>query len=139
MGKKQLSRESYNLQSSPQWAKVNRDKLEILEHQMDPSNNFCSYRSCLKAAMWRCGREGGGERDKIVIPFFSLFVKDLYFLNEGSPNLCSDGRLNFHKCWQMAKQVAELVAWQQVECPFEKSNSVLNYVLTTPVYTDDSE
>jgi len=36
-----------------QWAKVNKAKFGILELQMDPSNNFGSYRSCLKAAMWR--------------------------------------------------------------------------------------
>ncbi|XP_005110065.2 ras-GEF domain-containing family member 1B [Aplysia californica] len=117
------------------WAKVNRDKLQILEHQMDPSNNFSSYRSCLKAAMWRS--EGAGEeREKIVIPFFSLFVKDLYFLNEGCASKQEDGTVNFQKCWQMAKQVSDLISWQQVECPFEKSSSVLNYILTTPVYKE---
>ena len=35
------------------WAKVNLQKFEILEHQMDPTGNFNSYRSTLKAAMWR--------------------------------------------------------------------------------------
>ena len=38
---------------------------------MDPSNNFGSYRSCLKAAMWRS--EGAAEdRGK---------VRDLHLLN----------------------------------------------------------
>ncbi|XP_059177866.1 ras-GEF domain-containing family member 1B-like isoform X2 [Physella acuta] len=117
------------------WAKVNRDKLKILEHQMDPSNNFGSYRSCLKAAMWRS--EGAAEeREKIVIPFFSLFVKDLYFLNEGCSSRQEDGSVNFQKCWQMAKQISDLIAWQQVECPFERKNAVINYVLTTPIYKE---
>ncbi|CAL1528441.1 unnamed protein product [Lymnaea stagnalis] len=117
------------------WAKVNRDKLKILEHQMDPSNNFGSYRSCLKAAMWRS--EGAAEeREKIVIPFFSLFVKDLYFLNEGCSSRQEDGTVNFQKCWQMAKQISDLIAWQQVECPFERNNAVINYVLTTPIYKE---
>ncbi|KAK3801999.1 hypothetical protein RRG08_064593 [Elysia crispata] len=117
------------------WAKVNKDKLKILEHQMDPSNNFGSYRSCLKAAMWRS--EGAAEdRGKIVIPFFSLFVKDLYFLNEGCSNRHEDGTVNFQKCWQMAKQISDLIAWQQVECPFEKMGSVTNYILTAPIYKE---
>lgn len=52
---------------------------------MDPTSNFNSYRSTLKAAMWRS--EGATEeRERIIIPFFSLFVKDLYFLNEGCSN-----------------------------------------------------
>lgn len=52
---------------------------------MDPTSNFISYRSTLKAAMWR---SAGATDDlqRIVIPFFSLLVKDLYFLNEGCSN-----------------------------------------------------
>jgi hypothetical protein len=30
------------------WAKMNISQLSILEHQMDPSSNFTSYRSTLK-------------------------------------------------------------------------------------------
>lgn len=68
-----------------QWAKVQSAKFSVLEHQMDPTSNFNSYRSTLKAAMWRS--EGATEeRERIIIPFFSLFVKDLYFLNEGCSN-----------------------------------------------------
>lgn len=32
---------------------------------------------------------------QVVIPFFSLFVKDLYFLNEGCTNRQADGNVNF--------------------------------------------
>nr|CAD7425827.1 unnamed protein product [Timema monikensis] len=64
------------------WSKVQSAKFSILEHQMDPSSNFSSYRSTLKAAMWRSAG-ATDERQRIVIPFFSLLVKDLYFLNEG--------------------------------------------------------
>ncbi|KAI8123365.1 Ras-GEF domain-containing family member 1B [Lucilia cuprina] len=67
------------------WSKIQSAKFSVLEHQMDPTSNFNSYRSTLKAAMWRS--EGATEeRERIIIPFFSLFVKDLYFLNEGCSN-----------------------------------------------------
>ncbi|XP_046352555.1 ras-GEF domain-containing family member 1B-like isoform X1 [Haliotis rufescens] len=117
------------------WAKVNTAKFLILEHQMDPSNNFGSYRSCLKAAMWR-SQGAVDDQGKIVVPFFSLFVKDLYFLNEGCMNRLSNTNINFEKFWQVAKQISDIMAWQQVECPFEKSNKVLNYVLTSPVFSE---
>lgn len=52
---------------------------------MDPSSNFSSYRSTLKAAMWRSAG-ATDQRQRIVIPFFSLLVKDLYFLNQGCSN-----------------------------------------------------
>lgn len=70
---------------TPQWAKIQSAKFSILEHQMDSSSNFSSYRSTLKAAMWRSAG-ATDERERIVIPFFSLLVKDLYFLNEGCSN-----------------------------------------------------
>ena len=67
------------------WAKVSSAKFAVLENQMDPSSNFNSYRSTLKAAMWRSAG-ATDDRQHIVIPFFSLLVKDLYFLNEGCSN-----------------------------------------------------
>ncbi|VDK59859.1 unnamed protein product [Gongylonema pulchrum] len=35
------------------WSRVDKSKLEILLHQYDPTANFASYRSTLKAAIWR--------------------------------------------------------------------------------------
>ncbi|GAB6026437.1 hypothetical protein CHUAL_012636 [Chamberlinius hualienensis] len=119
------------------WAKVNTAKFDILEHQMDPTSNFASYRSTLKAAMWR-SQGAIDDREKIVIPFFSLLVKDLYFLNEGCANKLSNGHINFEKFWQLAKQVTEFITWQQVSCPFEKHSKVLNYLLTNPVCSESA-
>ena len=67
------------------WSKINSAKFAILEHQMDPTGNFSCYRSTLKAAMWRSAG-ATDQRERIVIPFFSLLVKDIYFLNEGCCN-----------------------------------------------------
>ena len=48
---------------------------------------FCSHFSVL---MFPCLFS-----PQIVIPFFSLFVKDMYFLNEGCTNKLSGGHINF--------------------------------------------
>lgn len=48
------------------WAKVDVSKLAILERQLDPSGNFLSYRSTLKAAVWRsAGATKDSERASI--------------------------------------------------------------------------
>nr|XP_045617771.1 ras-GEF domain-containing family member 1B-like [Procambarus clarkii] len=117
------------------WSKVQSAKFSVLEHQMDPSSNFSSYRSTLKAAMWRSAG-AVDDRQKIVIPFFSLLVKDLYFLNEGCASRLPNGHINFDKFWQLAKQVTEFMAWKQVTCPFEKVPDVINYMQTTNVLTE---
>ncbi|KOX73222.1 Ras-GEF domain-containing family member 1B [Melipona quadrifasciata] len=119
------------------WSKVQLAKFSILEHQMDPSSNFSSYRSTLKAAMWRSAG-ATDERQRIVVPFFSLLVKDLYFLNEGCSNKLPNGHINFEKFWQLAKQVTEFIAWKQVACPFEKNPRVIAFLQASPVLTENA-
>lgn len=117
------------------WSKVQSAKFSVLEHQMDPSSNFSSYRSTLKAAMWRSAG-AVDDRQKIVIPFFSLLVKDLYFLNEGCASRLPNGHINFDKFWQLAKQVTEFMAWKQVTCPFERAPDVIHHLNTDPVLSE---
>uniref|UniRef100_A0A8C3EP86 RasGEF domain family member 1B n=1 Tax=Corvus moneduloides TaxID=1196302 RepID=A0A8C3EP86_CORMO len=75
---------------------------------------------------------------EIVIPFFSLLIKDIYFLNEGGANRLPNGHVNFEKFWELAKQVSEFMTWKQVECPFERDWKILQYLLTVPVFSDDA-
>ncbi|KAJ6641968.1 Ras-GEF domain-containing family member 1B [Pseudolycoriella hygida] len=119
------------------WAKVQSAKFSVLEHQMDPTSNFNSYRSTLKAAMWRSAG-ATDERQRIVIPFFSLLVKDLYFLNEGCSNKLPNGHINFDKFWQLAKQVTEFIAWKQVTCTFEKLPKVTLFLQTNHVLNENT-
>ncbi|KAJ8005564.1 hypothetical protein DPEC_G00119250 [Dallia pectoralis] len=119
------------------WSKVKTAKFDILEHQMDPSGNFYNYRTALRGATQR-SRTANSTREKIVIPFFSLLIKDIYFLNEGCSNKMQNGHVNFEKFWEMAKQVGEFMSWKKVECPFEKDCKILNYLLTTPVFSEDA-
>ncbi|EDW18806.1 ras-GEF domain-containing family member 1B [Drosophila mojavensis] len=119
------------------WSKVQSAKFSVLEHQMDPTSNFNSYRSTLKAAMWRS--EGATEeRERIIIPFFSLFVKDLYFLNEGCSNRLPNNHINFEKCSQLAKQVMEFNEWKKVICPFEKLPNVIAYLQHNAVLNENT-
>ncbi|KAG5891691.1 hypothetical protein JTB14_021161 [Gonioctena quinquepunctata] len=119
------------------WSKIHSGKFAILEHQMDPTSNFSSYRSTLKAAMWRS--EGAtDQRQRIVIPFFSLLVKDLYFLNQGCSSRLPNGHINFDKFWQLAKQVTEFMAWKQVTCPFEKDQKIINLLQHGPVLNENA-
>ncbi|PIO31343.1 hypothetical protein AB205_0013290, partial [Aquarana catesbeiana] len=74
---------------------------------------------------------------EIVIPFCSLLIKDIYFLNEGCTSCLPNGHVNFEKFWELAKQVSEFMAWKQVECPFEKDRKILHYVLTAPIFSED--
>ncbi|AWP15049.1 putative ras-GEF domain-containing family member 1B-B-like [Scophthalmus maximus] len=118
------------------WSKVNTDKFEILEHQMDPSSNFSNYRTALRGATQR-SETAHSSQEKIVIPFFSLLIKDIYFLNEGCASRLANGHINFEKLWELAKQVSEFLVWRQVICPFDRDRRILQYLVTTPVFSED--
>ncbi|CAG7827417.1 unnamed protein product [Allacma fusca] len=119
------------------WNKVCTAQLAILEHQMDPSANFSAYRSALKETLWRSVGVVD-ERQKIVIPFFSLLVKDLYFLNEGCASKLPNGYINFEKIWQFAKQVTEVLALQQIHCSYPKVQPVLNTLNASPILSESA-
>ena len=67
---------------------------------MDPSSNFLSYRSTLRAAVSR-SEAATDQRQRVVVPFFSLLVKDLYFVNEGCATRLENGHINFTKAMQV--------------------------------------
>uniref|UniRef100_UPI003AAD5E15 ras-GEF domain-containing family member 1B-B-like isoform X2 n=1 Tax=Centroberyx gerrardi TaxID=166262 RepID=UPI003AAD5E15 len=118
------------------WSKVNTDKFEILEHQMDPSSNFSNYRTALRGATQR-SETAHSSQERIVIPFFSLLIKDIYFLNEGCASRLTNGHINFEKLWELAKQVSEFLVWRQVVCPFDRDRRVLQHLVTSPVFNED--
>lgn len=84
---------------------------------MDPTGNFYNYRTALRGAAHRsrtansnrekvelgasallwltCGLHFNTFSPQIVIPFFSLLIKDIYFLNEGCANRLPNGHVNF--------------------------------------------
>ncbi|CAG01198.1 unnamed protein product [Tetraodon nigroviridis] len=141
------------------WGKAKTAKFFILEHQMDPTGNFYNYRTALRGAAHRsrtansnrekvelgasallwltCGLHFNTFSPQIVIPFFSLLIKDIYFLNEGCANRLPNGHVNFEKFVELARQVGEFMTWKQVECPFEEDRAILHYLHTAPVFSED--
>uniref|UniRef100_A0A182J134 Uncharacterized protein n=1 Tax=Anopheles atroparvus TaxID=41427 RepID=A0A182J134_ANOAO len=120
-----------------------RQQLAILEHQADPTNNFATYRATLQAAAWRscpsssrssstsssrssqqnssCSSDDGQGSTSTkkgsavaVLPFFSLLLKDLHFLNETSgSSILSNGHINFDKWRQLGERLLEVRRWQR--------------------------
>ncbi|EYC14957.1 hypothetical protein Y032_0038g3542 [Ancylostoma ceylanicum] len=114
------------------WSRVEKSKLEILQHQLDPSGNFLSYRATMKAAQWRA--ESAGSCQRIVIPFFVLLLKDLFLVFHGSVRSLPNGHLNFVAYSQIAEQLRSVVRWKGVQCSFQKNAAVLQYMLVSPLY-----
>ncbi|XGW30970.1 hypothetical protein V3C99_009715 [Haemonchus contortus] len=116
------------------WSRVEKSKLEILQHQLDPTGNFLSYRATMKAAQWRA--ETVGSSQKIVIPFFVLLLKDLFLVYHGSLRTLPNGHLNFVAFSQISEQLRSVVQWKAAHCSFPKNASVLQYLLVSLLYSE---
>ena len=104
---------------------------------MDPSSNFISYRSTLKAAVSRS--EGATDsRQRVIIPFFSLLIKDLYFVNEGcASKIPENGHINYAKMAQLAQKLKEFAKWKDVECPYEKCPKGADFLQKSVIMSED--
>lgn len=76
-----------------QWEKIQLDKFQQLEQYMNVSKNFATYRLILKLAMEEANKHGW-VTDKIVIPFTSIVLQDVYFIKTHSKDYTPAGGIN---------------------------------------------
>uniref|UniRef100_A0AAF5DPI5 Ras-GEF domain-containing protein n=1 Tax=Strongyloides stercoralis TaxID=6248 RepID=A0AAF5DPI5_STRER len=117
------------------WSRVEKSKLEILQHQLNPSGNFNSYRSTLKAAIWR-SENAKSKNEMMIIPFFALLLKDLFLVHQRSRIPLPNGQLNYVMFSQFADHIANLNCWRKKKCSFKKYPSILQYLLLAPNYSE---
>uniref|UniRef100_A0A915DAZ7 Uncharacterized protein n=1 Tax=Ditylenchus dipsaci TaxID=166011 RepID=A0A915DAZ7_9BILA len=117
------------------WCRVDKSKLEVLQHQLDPSGNFLSYRATLKAAIWRA--EGAKhDAEKLVIPFFGLIIKDLFLIYRNCLQQMPNGHFNFLMFNEFAEHISDLLKWKNRVCPFKKNNPILQYLLLGATFSE---
>ncbi|CAD5220794.1 unnamed protein product [Bursaphelenchus okinawaensis] len=118
------------------WQRVDKAKLEILQHQLNPSGNFVSYRATLNAAIWRseCAKN---DNERVIIPFFGLMLKDLYIIHRASLDPLPNGQLKIAMFAQFAQHMANLILWKDRPCPFKRNTSILQYLLLAPSYVEN--
>lgn len=112
---------------SKTWHKTNRGRFKKLEAEMAPTGNFTRYRELLKNRL--SNQNGGG----IVIPVFSLLVKDIYFLNEGIKDKLTNGMVNYQKFKQLSEQMTDFLLTHNKRCYYLRDEDVVKYFLDTPV------
>ncbi|CAG9532629.1 unnamed protein product [Cercopithifilaria johnstoni] len=117
------------------WNRVEKSKLEILRHQFDPTANFVSYRSTLKAAIWRFNN-ARNESDAFIIPFFGLLIKDLSLLHRQCGQLLPNGHINFKMFSQFGSEMSNFVKWKNRKCLFERDTCTLHQLLLSRTFTE---
>jgi hypothetical protein len=110
-----------------------------LEHQLDPTSNFRSYRSTFGAAISR-SENASDSIQRIVIPFFSLFVKDLYFAKETQHmEVSADKGLPVTQAQHIANKIMEFARWKDLTCPYQKDPLIAHYLLKSKPMTEEGK
>ncbi|CAF3058870.1 unnamed protein product [Rotaria socialis] len=120
------------------WEKVEMEKFHQLEEYINVSKNFSTYRLIYKLAMEEA-EKNKWTTDKFVIPFLSITLQDVYFIKTHSQDYNSDRTINFKKYYSMAKFISEeFQRCKQSKCSFERNDDVINYIITSPTFNEDS-
>ncbi|CAF1015698.1 unnamed protein product [Brachionus calyciflorus] len=113
------------------WSKIESkiwDKLVVLT---DSSNNYMSYRNLLKETKQK-------YPNRLLIPVFTLVMKDLNFFFNNIPNTNRKGCLKISKFWQMSKYIMENIIKENLIVNFPKQSFITNYLQTEPLLTEDA-
>ncbi|KAF2363517.1 Ras guanine-nucleotide exchange factors catalytic domain [Trinorchestia longiramus] len=111
------------------WEKVSKTTRQTLDKLQSLVSSDGRFRS-LRDALHRC--------DPPCIPYLGMYLTDLSFIEEGTPNFTEDKLLNFSKMRMIAHVIREIRHFQQTPYKIEHSPKVTNYLLDpTRLVTDD--
>lgn len=111
------------------WSKCNDNSFKRLEKIVSPDRNFYRYRKKLNKKL--------NEGSEYVVPVFSVFVKDMYVLNEGIKDRLPNNLINFQKFWHISKQVNDMMILKSKVCHYVIDNVIIDYLLNTPACSED--
>ncbi|XP_020280338.1 ras-specific guanine nucleotide-releasing factor 2-like isoform X2 [Pseudomyrmex gracilis] len=112
------------------WEKVSKttkQTIERLQHIVSSDGRFRNLRD----ALHRC--------DPPCIPYLGLYLTDLSFIEEGTPNFTEDGLLNFSKMRMIAHVIREIRHFQQTPYKIELITKVTNYLLDTSLLLNEKD
>ncbi|CAO1416546.1 unnamed protein product [Diamesa tonsa] len=88
---------------------------------------------------FRLMREALHRSDPPCIPYLGMYLTDLSFIEEGTPDFTTDGLLNFSKMRMIAHVIREIRHFQQTPYKIDHIPKVTSYLLDTSLLLDDDE
>jgi RasGEF domain len=88
----------------PYWEAVPEKHMRMFEHVkevMEPKKNYAAFRAYIKRV------------NPPTIPYLGMYLTDLTFMEEGSPNKTKEGLINFMKRAQIAGVISDIQQYQQ--------------------------
>ncbi|XP_031780546.1 ras-specific guanine nucleotide-releasing factor 2 isoform X5 [Nasonia vitripennis] len=112
------------------WEKVSKTTKQTIERLQNIVSSEHRFRN-LRDALHRC--------DPPCIPYLGLYLTDLSFIEEGTPNFTDDGLLNFSKMRMIAHVIREIRHFQQTPYKIELITKVTNYLLDSSLLLEEED
>ncbi|XP_043277433.1 ras-specific guanine nucleotide-releasing factor 2-like isoform X2 [Venturia canescens] len=112
------------------WEKVSKTNKQIIERLQNVVSSDGRFRN-LRDALHRC--------DPPCIPYLGLYLTDLSFIEEGTPNFTEDGLLNFSKMRMIAHVIREIRHFQQTPYKIDLIPKVSNYLLDPTLLLEEDD
>ncbi|XP_045481694.1 ras-specific guanine nucleotide-releasing factor 1-like isoform X2 [Harmonia axyridis] len=112
------------------WDKVSKTTKQTIDKLQNIVSSDGRFRS-LRDALHRC--------DPPCIPYLGMYLTDLSFIEEGTPNFTAENLLNFSKMRMIAHVIREIRHFQLTSYKIELIRKVTNYLLDTSLLMDDEE
>lgn len=108
-------------------SKTTKQTIDKLQALVSADGRFRNMRD----ALHRC--------DPPCIPYLGMYLTDLSFIEEGTPNFTEEGLLNFSKMRMIAHVIREIRHFQQTPYKIEMIPKVFNYLLDPGRLMPDEE
>ncbi|XP_044765264.1 ras-specific guanine nucleotide-releasing factor 2-like isoform X3 [Coccinella septempunctata] len=112
------------------WDKVSKTTKQTIEKLQNIVSSDGRFRS-LRDALHRC--------DPPCIPYLGMYLTDLSFIEEGTPNFTAENLLNFSKMRMIAHVIREIRHFQLTSYKIELIRKVTSYLLDSSLLMDDEE
>uniref|UniRef100_UPI00398E8F76 ras-specific guanine nucleotide-releasing factor 1 n=1 Tax=Pristiophorus japonicus TaxID=55135 RepID=UPI00398E8F76 len=110
------------------WLKVSKQTkalIDKLQKLVSSEGRFKNLREALK----NC--------DPPCVPYLGMYLTDLAFIEEGTPNYTEDGLVNFSKMRMISHIIREIRQFQQTAYKIEQQIKVARYLLVQPNVMDE--
>ncbi|XP_062924625.1 ras-specific guanine nucleotide-releasing factor 2-like isoform X2 [Mobula hypostoma] len=110
------------------WAKVSKQtkaQMEKLQKTVSSEGRFKNLRETLKNCNPPC------------VPYLGMYLTDLAFIEEGTPNFTDEGLVNFSKMRMISHIIREIRQFQQTPYRIDHQPKVLQYLLDKTIIMDE--
>lgn len=110
------------------WEKITKQTRQMIERLQTLVSSDGRFRN-MREELRKC--------DPPCIPYLGMYLTDLSFIEEGTPNITDDGLVNFCKMRMISHVIREIQLYQQTSYRIEHHRRVTSYLLDTSRLLDD--